>query len=247
MKGKLKYFAIGILGFALFLLARIPASVAFDRFSPYSIQASGVVGTIWHGNAANLAVSGLQLGPTSWRFQLSNLFSAELAYAFETQIGGESLTGTAAVRGPGKLRLTDVVGQIPIKELSAFLPTGFLTGIARIDASELRIENNWPASVDGRFVISDLTALTTRPPTLLGDFEAIFEDQRDAPLKATLKDLSGPVELDGQLLLNADRSFELEATLAPKPDAAPQISNMLNFVGPEDGQGRRQLRYSGSF
>lgn len=245
MKRKLKILAIGAIAFALFLLGRIPASVAFDHLLPGQVVATNVSGTIWHGSAAGLALDGMRLGETTWRLQLSSLLRAELAYAFSTRIGGQALTGTAASRSSGTITLRKITGRIPLSELSAYLPTGFLTGTAEIDAESVRIEDGWPSAIDGRFVVSDLSALTTRPPTNFGDFEAIFDQQSDMPLTGSLNDLSGPIELSGQVTLASDRSFDLNATVAAKPDATPQISNMLNFVGPADGQGRRQLSYSG--
>ena len=247
MKAHLKLLAIGGFAFGLFLLARLPASVLFERLDSNQVYASGLGGTIWRGSATSLGIQGLQLGRTSWRFKFLNLLRAEAAIDFNTEIGGDSLTGTAASRGPGKLRLANVAGRIPISELSAFVPAGFFSGTVDVDLEELIISDNSPAEINGKVVVLDVTALTTQPPTTFGDYELLFTDQQQEPLTGILSDLSGSVDLDGQLELRADRSYVLEATLSAKPGASRQINTMLSFVGPQDSQGRRKVSRTGRF
>lgn len=247
MKRHLKFLAIGGLAFALFLLARLPASVLVDQLGTYQVFARGLTGTVWRGSAQGIDILGMQLGPSSWQFRFLSLLRARPAVSFNTTIGGESLSGIAASRGRGQVRLTNVMGRIPIEALAAYLPTGFFTGTAQIDLSKLELLNNWPVAIDGQLLVQDVKALTTRPPTAFGDYEVSFTEQNEAPLTGILRDVNGPVELSGQLQLEADRSFKLDATLMPRPGASPQISNMLNFVGPLDNQGRRTLSFSGRY
>ncbi|NNF52771.1 MAG: type II secretion system protein N [Gammaproteobacteria bacterium] len=246
MKGNWKFLAIGGFAFALFLLASLPASVLFDRMEPNQVYASGLSGTVWRGSAAGIDVGGLQLGGSTWRFKFLNLLRAEAAIDFTTEIGGETIAGSAGSRGPGHLRLVDVTGRIPVAELAAFLPTGFFSGTAEFDLAEVVIDDSTPVAINGQLLILNLTALTTRPPTTFGDFQVTFTDQQQVPLIGALSDLRGFIELNGQVELGEDRSYTLEATLSPRQGAPAQISSMLNFVGPDQGQGRRKLNLSGN-
>lgn len=245
MKRTLKFTAIGLIALSVFVLARLPASFAFARMPAGQVVATGVSGTIWRGRASALLLRDLQLGETSWRFEWSGLLQARLSYEFATTVGGEALRGSVSSGRPGVIRLTNVEGRIPLQELSAYVPTAFLSGIADVNLEDLRIRAGWPTHIDGQLRLVGLTALTTRPHTPLGDYQLIFSEQKEMPLTATLADLSGPIELSGSINIDRDRSFTVNATLLARPDAPPQISSMLAFVGPEDQQGRRKLQYSG--
>ncbi len=245
MKRPALYLALGGLAFLIFLTARLPAAVIIDRLPPGWVDLTGVQGTVWRGSADRISAQGLLLGTTTWRFRFTNLIRAELAYDFATNIGGQPLSGVVASSGGGKTRLADVSGNIALSDLAAFMPTGFFDGLLMVQAKEVTLKGDWPVSVDGRFELLNLRALTTRPPTLLGDFEIIFDRQQEPALTAELRELQGPIELQGQLVLEEGKEFRLDARLAPQRDAGNDIRNMLNFLGPPDQQGKHRLSHSG--
>jgi hypothetical protein len=68
----------------------------------------------------------------------------------------------------------------------------------------------------------------------------------DAPLTGALDDLGGPLDVTGSLQLLADRSYVVEGLIAARADAPADISQMLQFLGPADQQGRRPFSLAGS-
>ncbi len=245
MKRKSLLLAVGGLAFVLFVLARIPASVAVQRLPPGLVAISGLQGTIWGGTASRLQAQGLTLERTQWSFHFLSLLRAEIGYQFQTRLAGEPLQGVIASGRDGQVRLSNVEGRVDLQSLAALLPTGFFSGSVVVNADEVVLSNYWPVAIDARFTVERLAALTTRPATLLGNFEIVFDQQDQPPLAANLRDLEGSLGLEGQLTLAADRRFTLDAQVAAHDGAPPAITNMLDLLGAADKQGRRRLQHTG--
>ncbi len=245
MKRRLLLGGIGLLAFALFLLARAPASVVASRLPPGLLQFQGLQGTIWHGQAQQVLTQDLALGRTEWRWAPTSLLSGGFGYRFTTSLDGHEISGVAAGGIDGNLRLSDVQGQVPLAALAATMPTGFFTGLVEFDVRDALLEKYWPIRIDAEVKVNQLAALTTNPPTQLGDFQLLFDEQQDFPLQARVESLGGPLGAEGELTLGADRRFGLDLRLAPEPGASSAISNMLRFIGPPDAEGRHRLKHSG--
>lgn len=245
MKRRLSLIGIGLLAFALFLLARAPASLLAERLPPGLIALQGLQGTVWNGQAQQVITQGLVLGRTEWRWAPVGLLRARFGYRFITRLNGHAISGQLSSGLDGSLRLNQVEGTVPLVALAALMPTGFFTGLIDLEMREVHLENYWPTRIDADIKVSRLSALTTNPPTLLGDFQLVFEDQSSFPIQARVEGLDGPLNAEGELTLGADRRFGLNLRLMPAPGASESISNMLRFVGPPDAQGRHVLRHSG--
>ena len=94
-----RYFAVGILAFALFCAALAPAAllaILIERFGGASLTATA--GTIWSGSGA-LRLSGLPLGRLHWSFEPVTL--AQLTPGYTWRLAGDSLdlNGRMAFQG----------------------------------------------------------------------------------------------------------------------------------------------------
>lgn len=245
MKRRAFLIGIGLLAFALFLLARAPASIVAERLPPGMLALSGLQGTVWSGQAQQVVTQGVTLGRTQWRWVPASLLRGRFGYRVATSLDGHPIDGRVDSGIDGTLRLTDLSGSVPLASLAAALPTGFFTGLLDLEVRELHLDQYWPTRIDADIKVSELTALTTSPPTLLGDFQLTFGKQHTYPMQAQVRSLGGPLNAEGELTLGAERRFGLDLRLGPASGADNSITNMLRFIGPPDADGQHRLRHSG--
>jgi hypothetical protein len=67
-------------------------------------------------------------------------------------------------------------------------------------------------------------------------------------MNGQLRDLEGPLEVNGQLTLQQSGSYEVNGTVASRASASEDLNKTLQlFLGPADAQGRRTFSLAGSF
>ena len=62
-----------------------------------------------------------------------------------------------------------------------------------------------------------------------------------------VRDLGGPLSVEGTLKLTGGGGFDMQALVAARPEATPELTNNIKFLGSPDASGRRQFAMSGSF
>ena len=62
-----------------------------------------------------------------------------------------------------------------------------------------------------------------------------------------MRDLDGPLALEGTLRLTPQPGFELEGLIAPRNGAPPELVNNIRFLGAPDASGRRSFSLAGTF
>jgi hypothetical protein len=97
----------------------------------------------------------------------------------------------------------------------------------------------------GRIEAHDLKD-TSGVTTPLGSYVVTFPGGSGDPI-GQIRDLEGPLALEGTLHLTRQPGFELEGLIAARQGAPPELVNNLRFLGSPDASGRRQFSLSGSF
>jgi hypothetical protein len=97
----------------------------------------------------------------------------------------------------------------------------------------------------------ELRNLKAPPPqgAAIGSYSLLFDatsKQKDR-LVGKVKDLDGPMQVEGTLSLGADRSYVVEGLVAPRPDASKAVTDTLRFLGTPDAQGRRPFSLAGTY
>jgi len=82
--------------------------------------------------------------------------------------------------------------------------------------------------------------------TALGSYAVSFPGGSGDQV-GTLRDLEGPLALEGTLRLTPAPGFELEGFIAARNGAPPELVNSLRFLGSPDATGRRPFSLSGTF
>ncbi|HKD54494.1 MAG TPA: type II secretion system protein N [Steroidobacteraceae bacterium] len=238
---------IGLLAaitFVIIVIARMPAAWVIPTSRPQGSCAS-IDGSLWSGSCAGLTVSGKSLGDVSWELHPLKLFVGRLA-AHVTLAHGPA-------QGSGDLELG--FGQrITARNLSANLPLDprlmpgvppTLHGQAHLDLALAEVQRGVITQLKGRIEAHDLEE-RSGADTPLGSYAVTFPGGSGDPV-GQLRDLDGPLALEGTLRLTRQPGFELEGLIAPRPGAPPELVNNIRFLGSPDASGRRPFSLSGTF
>ncbi len=232
---------VGLGAFLVFLVAGLPAGVAYGWLPANAVKMAGVTGTVWNGGARQLAAGGLNFGETSWNFRLFGLLSGELSYSFDTRVQGLPVTGIAGVRMNGHTHLRSLRGKVSIRAFDNLAPTGFFDGAAEFNLTDLELDNGWPVTATGSVAIENLRFLAAQPPLALGSFEVTFAEADMPPVRGTIADTAGGLAIDAQLVLKEDRCYELDGTAALQPGAKAELQKVLAYLGPAGADGKRVI------
>jgi general secretion pathway protein N len=241
--------AIGLAAFVVFALVTLPARIVLARLAPASIRADGVSGTIWNGRAQAVAIEGARIGSAEWRLHPWALLTARVSADVRiTRVDG-FLQTQAAVTPGGRARFHDLTGSLPISALPPSAAPGGWTGTLNLRLARLVLRDGWPIEAEGTVEIVDLAGPAARPIDM-GNYRVTFTEQAtsdDEVLRGALADGGGPLQLSGELQLNAqDRSYLIEGLIAARPDAPRELLNTVQFLGEADPEGRRPFSLSGT-
>jgi general secretion pathway protein N len=236
---------LGIVAYLIFALATLPAGVVLGRLQDSGIRAVGVQGTVWRGQAAAIQIGNMPVGSVSWQLHPFSLLAARVnGSAKVTRPDGFAET-SFSLRTGGVTRLTDLSASVPVGSLGiSMLPTGW-TGMLNARMTDLALTHGWPSDAHGTLEVRDLNG----PSSKMGSYKATFpaEGAQDANVLAgNVVDLGGPLRVAGTLKISPNRSYVLEGLVATQPDAPPDITRNLQYLGAADAQGRRQFSLAGS-
>jgi len=62
-----------------------------------------------------------------------------------------------------------------------------------------------------------------------------------------LRDLGGPLAVEGSVRLLPGPGFELQGLVAPRPTASQKLADEIRYLGSPDAQGRRPFMLEMSF
>lgn len=236
--------------FVAILVARLPASWALALLpASADVQCAEASGTLWAGRCGRFAARGMTFGTLEWRLHPSRLLRGRLA-------------GTVAVHRPGSRLVARVEtpllgGALEARELRAelelepaLLPRlpSTLSGRVSADLSHLHFDGKRLDALAGRIVARELHEAGPSPASL-GDYELAFDQPSPVagPLRGTLRDLGGPLGVQGTVTLTTEPGYLVEGLVATRPDASAELARQIEFLGSPDASGRRPFSLSGSF
>lgn len=247
-----KLILLGLAVFAITALLQLPA----DRFHTWILTRAvgepvvlqGLSGTLSSGRAAQIDVQGQPVVQNvDWQLQALRLLMGRASFRLSGGREGTLVDGTAYLVPSGALTLADFRLGAPIKSVLAAAGQPFLPfeGQADLDLASLKLRQGWPAKADGLLTLRGLSWKLGREPVLFGDYEAKFENETGG-VKATVRSLSGPLEVSGEGRVLDDRSYEMNLQLRARPDAPPMVPNLVRNLGQPDAQGWYHLRRRGN-
>ena len=233
-----------LLAFAAILVARLPASWVLPLARRADASCASTEGTLWSGVCGGLRVDQLALGDLSW--ELHPLALLALRVEGQASLAGPAVRGEAYLElgAAGALRARAVHAELALDpRLLPGLPAN-LHGSARVELARLWLEKGALRELQGRIEARDLEERSGEN-TALGSYEVRFPGGSD--LTGAVRDLGGPLEVQGTLRLRPEGAYELEGHIAPRPGAPAELVDNLRMLGTPDAAGRRPFSLSGTF
>ena len=233
----------GILIFLVVLVATFPAKVAYKWFAPAELQLSGIAGSIWSGSALQGYAAGAYVRDISWQFKPTSLLTGTLGFRTHSNPATGTLSADVAVSPGGKLRLSDVSGNLPLDLLHPAMQQSGIRGDIALDFKSVDIENGMPVSAEGSVTVSDFF-VPDLSSARIGDFRADFQTNGRFVI-ASVEDVSGVLDVAGTISLHQDGTYSFIGQVAPTPVTPPSIVNQLRFLGSANERGQHEFRFEG--
>ncbi|MCW8845241.1 MAG: type II secretion system protein N [Gammaproteobacteria bacterium] len=237
---------LGIAGFFIGLVANAPARL-ITYFLPANVSLEGVAGTVWNGSARQLVVNKIAAGKLGWHVIPSSLLRARLELGLDAQLPDGALSGRAAIGFGGFAQINDVKGSLPLAYLARDFPAGMLGGRVSLIIEQAELQDGWPTRIKGVVALGNLVQNIPKPMAL-GTYSASFDGSRadDGAIKGLISTRSGPLQVDGELILAGNRSYILESAVGATSDTPEDLKSMLPMVGEQLPDGRYRLHHSGA-
>lgn len=229
--------------FAIVVIARFPARWAAG-FLPRGTACRQLAGTLWRGTCSGLLERGMPLGDIAWTLHPLRLLTGALSADVALTLASGSAHARIDVGPTGRLTAHGVHASLPLdRSLVPELPPS-THGSAQADLSLLEWDGRRITAIRGQIDVRGLTGAGAEP---LGDYRVFFPGPPSPDLVGRLSDLGGPLSVAGTVRLTPEPGYVIDAQVAPRPDAPPDIVSALRFLGTPDASGRRPLSLAGTF
>ncbi|MEO7387060.1 MAG: type II secretion system protein N [Gammaproteobacteria bacterium] len=250
MRGVRLLAAAGLAALLISLVSLIPAQVASRWLGVPANAASGWSGTLWHGEAHHLNVAGFEAGPVRWQIRPLRLLTGQLAAGVEATLPEGFLTGTVALGLGGGVAISSLEAAAPLTWLAPNLGANGGQVAARFD--KLAWKGGRITAAIGTLTVAGvvLPVPTAGPKLGPGNYAVAFDAGSigpEEPLMGVLSDAGGPLEITAAVKVTPPRSYEVDGTAKPRPDAPPELRDALRMLGPATPDGGHALSLAGSF
>lgn len=231
--------------FAAVVVARLPASWVLPA-AGRELRCASVAGSVWDGYCGGAEVSGTPLGNLTWQLRPGRLLSGELAARVQAIRADASARADVAIGLGGIVMARNVRIDLPLEP--ALVPTlpSFISGKATASLERLEITRTGAVKrIQGHIEIHHLVD-SSGQVTRLGSFLLTFPGAAGEPV-GRLRDLGGPVAVEGTLRLTAQPGYVLNARVAARSDASPSLLNALRYLGTPDAEGWRPFALAGTY
>jgi general secretion pathway protein N len=243
--------ALAAAAFLVTLVLHAPAALLYawtqDPAQPARYRLHGVHGTLAEGGFAGLTVNNRPtLSDARWTLRPAWLALLHLAVDFEA--GDDAVVRARLSRSVlGALRVSNLTSAGSAKSLLRMLgqPALPVEGQVRLDLPLLRLAGGAPIAAEGSVEIENLAWTLAKEPLALGSFNAALTTS-NAVIQVSFGSGPGPLEIGGTATLGAERAYQLDLQLRPRPGAPEQLLTLVRSLGPADGQGWHHLRRQGA-
>jgi general secretion pathway protein N len=234
-----------LLAFAAILIARMPAGWLLPSGPGAPFSCAGIEGSLWSGACEGLIFQRLPLGDLSWELAPLKLFIGRLAAHVNLNRDAARASGDVEVGLSGRLTVRGLLADLPLDpKLLPGVPAQ-LHGDVHADLALLELRGPVIGQLKGTLEARNLEDRSGKV-TPLGSYLVTFPGGEGEPV-GQLRDTGGPLSVSGTLRLTQAGGFDVQALVAPRADAPPELVNNLRFLGSADASGRRQFSMSGSF
>jgi len=238
---------IGFVGYLLFVVANLPAQQALHWLGDTTlpVTASGVSGTIWSGKARQSRYLQFDLGAVSWQFNPLSLLQGKFQYQLEFRKPGEQLTGRAAIKLGGRYQLMGINGLVGVEQISRLIGQPYIEAVGKLEINLQRLEFTKGQLYETEGIVRWLDAGIRNPiKAQLGSLQFTLSGN-ETGLQTMVKDLGGPIKVDGEINLTADNQYRVVGKVKPTDSTDSGLANTLRSIGRPAADGTIQINYSG--
>jgi hypothetical protein len=256
MNRRLPWLALIAGAYLAFVVATFPASTAIRWLAPPQVRTSGVIGTIWSGQAALASIGDIALSELRWTISPLGLLLLRVSGRAEARLADGFVTTAFSLSGT-RVVLRELAVSTSLAELARSMPIGNATGSISMNLDTVSLRDGRPEEALGQIRIADLrvmpftgTGVTERVP--LGDYQIDLVESPNPGLLATIRDTRGPLEVDGRLSLSPGLEYELSGAILAREDAPRELADglagmtVIGMAGEPDIDGRREITFTGS-
>jgi len=253
MKRWLRYGVVGLVAFALTLVAQFPIRLAYDLSGEFPARGPlvphlyGLEGTVWSGSASLRSLGHTPIGALQWQNRPWWLLAGQwvMHWHLDTEEGG--LKGDMHA-GRGGITLRDVHGEIPLSTIMPLLPRCpvMMGGHLSVAMESVYIELSGGGKAQGSVVWYG-AEVSLPQPVPLGNLRLTLQPQQGREVVGVLSDEGGPLQLSGEMRFFPDGQYRINALLNTRTSAPPELERVLALLGKPDQQGRYRLVDAGRF
>ncbi|WP_303902863.1 type II secretion system protein N [Thiohalomonas denitrificans] len=251
MKRTAGYLALGLVAYLLFAVVMLPAQKALGFALPQlksqgvSVAVSGVAGSIWSGRMESLRIDGIGLQQIHWDLNPFALLTGRIGGDWNMTWQGARLQGYGSAAPDGRALLKNVEAHSPANEFAGFLPIPLsLGGDITLALQELKLEEGRPVSAEGSVIWSDAAFISPLDASL-GDLRVVLKPREGGGIDAEIRDDGGPLRLEGELKLEPNGTYRLNANLGTRPGASPALEENLAMLGRRNPEGLYNVVHEG--
>jgi hypothetical protein len=240
-----RFYWLIALAFVATVLWRLPARWAFALL-PGNVSCEQASGKLWNGACAQLKVAGATLSNLQWQLQAWQFWRGKIGA--KIQLRDPQANGSVSLLYGigGRVQGSDLEANLAVPSaLMKSVPNGF-SGNLKASLPSFELNKGVPVALQGTVQLQGLTK--QQPHLELGDYELVLAENswQNGALNGTLRDLGGPIRLSGTLMLSAAGAFELNAKLRASRRASVEITQLVEQLGPVDGDGMRTASVAGT-
>ncbi len=237
---------LGLATYFLVLLVTLPASLALRWFAPDDFTYVSVSGTAWRGDVKAASIAGVPLGRVQWNAHPLSLLTASIdATASIQRSQSQFLDARISLEPDGTTRLSDLRGVVALSTLGNIVPAAGYTAELTLNLNELVLVDGWPVDAQGTLGLGNLTVIAPIYSPL-GTYEVVFRGAQGSVLNGLFTSIDGPLDADGTITLKPDRTYEVTGVAGADDSASPDLKRMVQFIGPQQADGRYAFGFSGS-
>jgi general secretion pathway protein N len=245
MKRPILITVFAVLAFAVILIARLPASWLIPD-PRLDASCAEVDGTIWNGACAGMIAHGQAIGDVTWELRAMRLLSGKLNAAVTLTQPSGTARAIVEVGLDKNVTARDVHADLPLDPaLMPQLPAD-LHGQLHADIDLLQLVGHSIRTLEGHIEVHNLVQGAGSRAQQLGSFSLVFPPNSGDPV-GNLRDLGGPLIVQGALHLTPQPGFNLQGVVKTRPDAPAELVRDIQYLGSPDAEGRRPFALEAAF
>lgn len=241
--------ALGLGSYLVFLVQTLPASVLVRFVSlPQGVSLGAVSGTWQQGQVASVRIGNWQLPALSWQLSLADVWRGQIGY--ELSLGSAELATQPSAVVEGRVGMSSMVLQradvrVPIRWVlpNVTLPMQMdATGDIVVNVTEFSSGQPYCSSLKGTASWQDARFQSPIGWLDLQSIQGALSCQQGNLQLVTAANNALGAALTVDLL--ADR-YQINGTLQPASTLPREVHQAMQFVGPQDSQGRYVMQLAG--